>query len=254
MISYERQNEILELLKEHHTVTVEFLCRRLFASGATVRRDLAEMAQKGLLERVRGGATLISGTSQDAPLLVRTQKDREKKKAVAGLALGFLDDNMTVMLDSSSTVTCLAVRLARFKNLSVVTNGMETANVLNENTSFKIYLCGGLIQNNSSMVGSLAQEILEHFRAAVLFYSCCGVSATGLVTEANEETAAMKKMMLRNAKKRILLCDSTKMNQEYFCKSCNVEEIDAIVTDRTPEPALLAALEQKTRVVYPQPD
>ena len=54
MISYERQNEILELLKERRTVTVEFLCRRLFASGATVRRDLAEMAQKGLLERVRG--------------------------------------------------------------------------------------------------------------------------------------------------------------------------------------------------------
>ena len=67
MISYERQNEILELLKERRTVTVEFLCRRLFASGATVRRDLAEMAQKGLLERVRGGATLISGASQDAP-------------------------------------------------------------------------------------------------------------------------------------------------------------------------------------------
>lgn len=63
MISYERQNEILELLKERRTVTVEFLCRRLFASGATVRRDLAEMAQKGLLERVRGGATLISGAS-----------------------------------------------------------------------------------------------------------------------------------------------------------------------------------------------
>ena len=51
MISYERQNEILELLKERRTVTVEFLCRRLFASGATVRRDLAEMAQKGLLRQ-----------------------------------------------------------------------------------------------------------------------------------------------------------------------------------------------------------
>ena len=58
MISYERQNEILELLKERRTVTVEFLCRRLFASGATVRRDLAEMAQKGLLERVRGPARM----------------------------------------------------------------------------------------------------------------------------------------------------------------------------------------------------
>ena len=65
MISYERQNEILELLKERRTVTVEFLCRRLFASGATVRRDLAEMAQKGLLERVRGGATSVSYTHLD---------------------------------------------------------------------------------------------------------------------------------------------------------------------------------------------
>ena len=252
MISYERQNEILELLKERRTVTVEFLCRRLFASGATVRRDLAEMAQKGLLERVRGGATLISGASQDAPLLVRTQKDREKKKIAAGLALDFLEDNMTVMLDSSSTVTCLAAQLARFKNLSVVTNGIETAGVLNENTSFKIYLCGGLIQNNSSMVGSLAQETLEHFHTDILFFSCCGISAPDLVTEANEETAAMKKLMLRNAKKKILLCDSTKMNREYFCKSCRAQEIYAIVTDAPPDQALLASLKKQTQVIYPQ--
>lgn len=251
MISYERQNEILELLRKHRTVTVEFLCHRLFASGSTVRRDLTEMAQKGLLERVRGGATLISGPSQDAPLLVRTQKDREKKKIVASLALNFLADNMTVMLDSSSTVTCLATQLAKFKNLSVVTNGIETASVLNDNTSFKIYLCGGLIQNNSSLVGSLAQETLEHFRADVLFFSCCGISAPDLVTEANEETAAMKRLMLRNAKKKILLCDSTKMNREYFCKSCRVEEIDVIITDVPPEQTLLTALKKQTQVVYP---
>ena len=62
----------------------------------TVRRDLAEMAQKGLLERVRGGATLISGASQDAPLLVRTQRIG-KEKIAAGLALDFLEDNMTVI-------------------------------------------------------------------------------------------------------------------------------------------------------------
>ena len=254
MISYERQNEILELLKERRTVTVEFLCRRLFASGATVRRDLAEMAQKGLLERVRGGATLISGASQDAPPLVRTQKDREKKKIIAGLALDFLKDNMTVMLDSSSTVTCLASQMARFKNLSVVTNGIETAGILNDNTNFKIYLCGGLIQNNSSMVGSLAQETLEHFRADILFFSCCGVSAPGLVTEANEETAAMKRLMIRNAKMKILLCDSTKMDQEYFCKSCLASEVDAIVSDSPPAQALLADLKKQTRVVYPHSD
>ena len=159
---------------------------------------------------------------------------------------------MTVMLDSSSTVTCLAAQLARFKNLSVVTNGIETAGVLNENTSFKIFLCGGLIQNNSSMVGSLAQETLEHFHTDILFFSCCGISAPDLVTEANEETAAMKKLMLRNAKKKILLCDSTKMNREYFCKSCRAQEIDAIVTDAPPDQALLASLKKQTQVIYPQ--
>lgn len=121
-----------------------------------------------MLERVRGGATLISGASQDAPLLVRTQKDREKKKIAAGLALDFLEDNMTVMLDSSSTVTCLAAQLARFKNLSVVTNGIETAGVLNENTSFKIYLCGGLIQNNSSMVAVWRRKLWSIF--TLIFY------------------------------------------------------------------------------------
>ena len=128
----------------------------------------------------------------------------------------------------------------------MVTNGIETAGVLNENTSFKIYLCGGLIQNNSSMVGSLAQETLEHFHTDILFFSCCGISAPDLVTEANEETAAMKKLMLRNAKKKILLCDST------FCKSCRAQEIDAIVTSAPPDQALLASLKKQTQVIYPQ--
>ena len=130
------------MLKERRTVTVEFLCRRFIRQRRHRTKGFGGNGAKSLLERVRGGATLISGASQDAPLLVRTQKDREKKKIAAGLALDFLEDNMTVMLDSSSTVTCLAAQLARFKNLSVVTNGIETAGVLNENTSFKIYLCG----------------------------------------------------------------------------------------------------------------
>ena len=62
----------------------------------------------------------------------------------------------------------------------------------------------------------------------------------------------MKKLMLRTAKKKILLCDSTKMNREYFCKSCRAQEIDAIVTDAPPDQALLASLKKQTQVIYPQ--
>lgn len=73
------------------------------------------------------GSHINQRRQQDAPLLVRTQKDREKKKIAAGLALDFLEDNMTVMLDHALLSPCLAAQLARFKNLSVVTNGIETA-------------------------------------------------------------------------------------------------------------------------------
>lgn len=241
MLSYERQNQIIDILKERRSATVELLARQLFVSCATIRRDLAEMDKKRLICRVRGGAALVDGNNTDAPLLVRSATNREKKEQIASLALPLIQNGSTLLMDSSSTVTALARRLDAFYDITVVTNGMVTLSALNEIPTVKLFCCGGLLHNNSSFTGQTAIDAVQSFRADILIFSCCGLSASCGPTEASEQNAAIKRAMLKSAKKRVLLCDSTKFDDEYFCRVCELNEIDTIVTDTRPAEAFLSA-------------
>lgn len=245
MLSEERQNQILELLRERQCVTVEFLCKNLYASGATIRRDLSQMSERGLVRRVRGGAALLEGISNDAPLLVRAGKNRERKEKIARLALSFVKDSSVLFLDSSSTVTAFAEKLFRFHNLTVVTNGLVTLNRLNEVPSVKLLCSGGALQNSSSFVGQTAVDAFLSHRAEVVFFSCCGLSADFGPSEAREEIAVLKRVMCKNAKKRVLLCDATKLGEDYFCRSCGIEELDAVITDEKPSDAFREAFSKQ---------
>ncbi|HEX3076567.1 MAG TPA: DeoR/GlpR family DNA-binding transcription regulator [Lachnospiraceae bacterium] len=254
MLSYERQNQILELLNENQSVTVNYLCRKLFASGATIRRDLSEMEGKGLLTRVRGGAALIKGNNQDAPLFIRSQKNIDKKRIIAKLALSYINDYDTIFMDSSSTITVLAgeLTLEDYQKLTIVTNGIATSNVLNDSAHVKLILCGGYVNNHSSTVGQLAIDAFSNYRADKLFFSCCGFSVNAGITEASEDNAMVKRQMLKNAKQHILLCDSTKLGLEYFCKSCDFSDLDVIITDELPSEEVMKRLPSTVQLIYPK--
>lgn len=248
MLLLDRQQQILDILNERRSVTVDTLCKMLYASAATVRRDLSEMEAKNMLTRVRGGAVLLDGPNKDKPLLMRAQQNFEKKEAIAHLALAHVSDSATIFMDSSSTVTSFARLLGPLRNLSIMTNGLDTINVLNEVTSAKIFDTGGVLKDNFSVVGSLTIAALESFHADILFFSCCGLSLACGTTEASEDSAAVKKAMCENAKVRILLCDSTKFGQEFFCKVCSLDSIAYVVTEKKPSETFCKAL--GTRLVY----
>ena len=132
-----------------------------------------------------------------------------------------------------------------FQDISVVTNGIHAINILNERTGAKVFTCGGQVSNNAAITGYMALETIKSFRADILFFSCVGLSVSSGVTEAEQENAAIKQGMIQNARKRILLCDSTKMNLEYFCKACSVEDVDVILTDCEPPRDILSAFRNK---------
>ena len=248
MLSAERQEQILELLRENRHASVDFLSRKLYASAATVRRDLAYMDEMKLLRRVRGGAELIDGANRDTPLLVRSNKNRELKEKIASLSLRFAAGKRTMFLDSSSTVTMLAERMLDFRNITAICSGVATLQLLNERASAELICCGGIVVNNSSFAGPSALRTIENYHADVCFFSCCGLSLSCGTTEALEENAAVKKAMCGNSDFRVLLCDSTKFGLNFFCRSCGLGDIDVIVTDRKPEEKFLK--NAGCRIVY----
>lgn len=250
MLIFQRHQQILDILETKRFVTVQQLCAQLYASGATIRRDLAEMEKKGLLTRVRGGAVMGDGSQNDKPFLMRTNENKDKKLALCTLARALIADSSTLMMDSSSTVAMLASMLGDVRGLSVVTNGLKTVNALTESTDAKVYCSGGtIIQDSSSMWGQTAISAISLYHADIVFFSCKGLDVNLGVTDSSEENAQIKRHMLRSAGRKILLCDSTKFGKSFFCNICTVNDVDVIVTDRQPPDSFLRAA--RCEVLYP---
>ena len=249
MIHIQREMQIMEILQERQCATIEYLCRRLYTSSATVRRDLAKMEKEGVIKRVRGGAMLIAGAAKDSPLIVRANQNREEKIKIANLALNYIRNANTFFMDSSSTVTELARMMGEFRDKHIMTNGIDTLNVLNDFANITVYSTGGAVQNRSSMVGNAAVNAVSEMYVDIFLFSCCGVNADKGVTEATEQTAVVKRKMLENAEKKILLADFSKINSTFLCKVCGINKIDMIITDKCPDEQFLSKV--SCDVIYP---
>lgn len=236
MILHERQQQILSILQKRHVASIGFLCTSLFASEATVRRDLAFLEKGSLLRRVRGGAAVLQSASQNQALFLQKEVNKTAKEHIAQIALRYLKNSSTSFFDSSSTVNYLAKAAAGGKdNLTIISNGLHTISLLNDNTDFKIIGVGGTLIDHSSFVGERALGFIDSYCAHSLFFSCCGITNDGKITEAIEENATVKKHMLKNSTKKILLCDSSKFAKLALCQACTLSLVDIVITEKPPE-------------------
>jgi DeoR/GlpR family transcriptional regulator of sugar metabolism len=231
MLIFDRQKKIQELLEKQKTLSVADLCSAVYASEATIRRDLYLMEKEHLLTRVRGGAAYHSGNNEDPAYVLRSSANTSAKDIIAEIAVRYIKDGMTLFMDSSSTVCALAKKLGRIKNLTVLTNGLTTAGAFAGLDNVNLLLCGGKVFHTISTVGAETVDMVHGYKADLFLFSCRGVTADGFLTDANDESACIKKTMLKNSKHQILLCDHSKLNQEYFCRLAHADEIDRIITD-----------------------
>lgn len=233
MYDNERYDKILEILKEKKKVTVDKLVKELYISPATARRDLEAMSKKGLLKRVHGGAVLFSSSNEESSLFIREELNKKEKREICEKAISFIQSNQSIFLDSSSTVLHLVPLLNQFKSLTLVTNGLSTAMAIKNNTTFRAFIPGGFIQNQSnSLLGHTTINELQNLFVNICIISCAGFDFNQGITEASIEQAEIKRTMIKNSSKRILLVDSSKFGKSFISKICNINDINTIITDK----------------------
>ena len=245
MFALERQDEILQLIKERKSVSVNEISEELFVSCATVRRDLNAMEKAGLIRRTHGGAVLAGSTSDESGILIREQEHVIEKKSIAAIAVKLIKNGNSLYLDSSSTVGKIVPLLSRFSFISIVTNGLKNALLLSETSNARVYVTCGIIQSQSnSILGADTVEYCSKLHTDVAFISCNGISATNGVTEANLEQAKVKQTMLKNSAVKVLLADSSKFGKTFMAKTSDFSDIDYLITDKLPSPELKSAIEK----------
>lgn len=253
MLNLERQDDILGILSRNKRASVEELAKSLYVSEATIRRDLAQMANLGLIRRTHGGALLAKDSAQESAFAMREVSQLPAKKTICALVANHLADQATIFIDSSSTILPIVPMLQRFRHLTIVTHGIRTALMLSNLDNVTVFVAGGKIENfSNSILGATVLEFYDRMNADVALLSCSGINEKGDITDDNTEQAKVKEQMIEKAKKVFLLCDSSKFGKTRMTTSFTLNNVDLVFTEKKPsEPYLRLFVKHHCQVVTP---
>lgn len=232
MFSNERQETILEILRENKSAEVKLLAKNLYVSEATVRRDLREMQKMGLLERSHGGAVLPE-SADEVSIFFRINKNAKEKERAATVALKILPEFKTLFVDSSSTALALAGRIdLAFK--TVVTNNLQTAMTLAQKSNANVIMLGGNVQcSTGSVTSGWTAKQLDEFAFDLSICSCNAVM-NGETYERSLDQKEIKCAAMKRSRTRLLIFDHTKFSQTAMYKTASLRDYEIVVSDEKP--------------------
>jgi len=222
-------------------VSVEALSRMLGASVATIRRDLNDLEEEGLIRRTHGGATIEAPRGADQEFALREQVDADAKRAIAAAALRFVEPDTTVLMNDGSTMLAIAREIvASDIRLTVVTPGVNVATLLSEAPGVTVYLLGGNLRHRTlGTSGVFAERMLSVFNADVALIAAEGFTPADGLTYSYEADAALAELMHQRATRTVVLATTRKLNQRDRIAAIPTAKIDYLITD-CDDPSTLA--------------
>ncbi len=232
LLALERREEIIRLLQAKSKILVPELCQRFGVSPATVRADLRSLAGEGRLRRAHGGAIPTEKAGFEPNSRSKAVERVAEKRRIARRAAEMIEDGDIIILDSGTTTLELAKLLAGRSGLTVVTNDLAIASVLEEASGLNLVLIGGEVRRGfHCTVGPMAVEGMVRLNVDKAFLASNAFSWQGGFTTPNLEHAEVKRAMVSAASERIMLMDSSKYGKRAFVNFAALADIEILLTD-----------------------
>jgi DeoR family fructose operon transcriptional repressor len=232
MYAEERQLWIVERARSFGRVEVAALAEELSVTTETVRRDLTTLERHALLRRVHGGAIPIERLGFEPALAARDSVLTAEKERIARLALAELPDEGTILLDAGTTTARLADILPSDRELVVLTNALPIAMSLSVRPNITVLMIGGKVRGRTqAAVDAWALQALADSYVDVAFIGTNGITIERGLTTPDTTESAVKRAMIRAARRTVVLADHTKVGQDHLSRFATLDEIDTLITD-----------------------
>ena len=245
-----RQTGILEIARQEGRVVVEDLAQRFDVTLQTIRRDLTELAEAGHLDRVHGGAVPRTGVS-NIGYEARRRMNEAAKTAIARACAAAIPDNSSMILNLGTTTEAVARELIHHRNITVVTNNMNVANILVANSSCEIMVAGGALRrSDGGLVGELTTQFIEQFKVDLAIIGTSALDQDGDLLDFDLAEVRVSRAIIRQARQSFLVMDHTKLGRSAPARIASLTELDAVFTDQPlPDNLMDACADWGTRVV-----
>ena len=239
MLAKQRQERILDEVHRTGGARVGDLVDLLAVSDMTIRRDIATLARKGLVARVHGGATAITGRSADEPgFAVKSSLQTDEKAAIAVAAAGLVEPGDSVAISAGTTTYAVALELRQVPDLTVVTNSVPVGDALHAaaRDDLTVVLTGGERTPSDALVGPVAVAALHTLHVDWLFLGVHGFDERAGFTTPNLVEAETNRALVACARRVVVLADSTKWGVVGLSSIARLDDVDVLVTDTGLDP------------------
>ena len=231
MLQFDRINTLLEYIREKKSSNYRKIAADLHCSESTVRRDALVLEKQGYVISVYGGIIYNEDNINTTTLPTRVNKNIEAKIQIAKQAAEYVQNGMSILLYSSSTVIQMIPFLKQFRRLKILTNSLSVIDKLTD-IDAQVYLTGGRLRiDDNILIGSYSEETLMRFHPDIAFYSPSAISYDGDVTTHHDDNLSFIRLMFARSNKTILLCDSSKIGRSEPFSICGLGDIDAVLCE-----------------------
>ncbi|MBD2866912.1 MULTISPECIES: DeoR/GlpR family DNA-binding transcription regulator [Paenibacillus] len=231
MLPAERKLRIVEFVKEKRVGTVAELAKEFQVHEATIRRDLAEIEQEGLLRRTHGGVVVDRGANIEPSFSERAGDQLEQKKRIGKKAAELVEDGDHIILDSGTTTLHIAQNLINRSNLTVVTNDMNVAAELRDASGVTVIVTGGQLYRSSYMLnGMFTDHVLGSLHVQKAFIGTPAIHPKFGLTHPEAQLIPAKQGMIRAAQAIIVVADDTKIGKVSLHNVAPLHAIHTFVT------------------------
>ena len=232
MLPTQRRQAILAQVREQSAVSAEDLARQFGVSVETIRRDLRRLGERGLLERVYGGATHPSGRSSEGSFAARSTRHIDRKRAIAALAASLVEPEETVVIDVGTTALEVARALPAGFRGRVLTNSVPAAMELSARPDTELLLCGGQVRaGDGACGGAHAEAFFAEFYADRAFLGSGGVHPQAGLTDYYPAEVAVRRTIIDHTASTYVLADSSKLGEIAVHRVCPLSRVTAVLTD-----------------------
>ena len=233
-----RQQSILERAREQGYVSIDELAQAFAVTPQTIRRDINQLADQGLLRRTHGGAASVGSSIQNTAYAMRAGLMRDEKQRIAEAIAAQIPDHASLFINIGTTTEAIARALLNHSGLKVITNNLHVAALLSAKADFEVLLAGGTVRSDGGVVGQAAVDFIRQFKVDFALVGISGIDEDGSLLDFDYQEVRVSQAIIDNARQVFLAADSSKFGRNAVVRLGPISLVDKVFTDH----ALSAAI------------
>ena len=236
-----RQQKTLELVRERGYISIEELAQYFDVTPQTIRRDINQLADEGLLRRYHGGAAHDSSV-ENTEYTMRVGYMLEEKLRIAEAVAAAVPDHASLFINIGTTTESIAHALLNHTGLKIITNNLNVAKILSTKEDFEVLIASGRVRPDGGVIGQATADFFKQFKADYALIGISGIDDDGTLLDFDFQEVCVSQEILSSARQVFLAADSSKFGRNAMIRLGSLKQVDSIFTDQQPNEQYLKTI------------